>query len=96
MLQASADWGKTAPARRRPLLAAAARLDGGRLATSPVGGGDLQLLAPLPLTGVESPARPLSGSLVWNLRRVVCYGVVRAAPWRLSDALITMAGIVKF
>ena len=92
MLQASADWGKTAPARRRPLLAAAARLDGGRLATSPVGmgervgAGDLQLLAPLPLTGVESPARPLSGSLVWNLRRVVCCGVVRAAPWCLSDA----------
>ena len=29
---------------------------------------------------------PLSRSLVWNLRQVICYGVVCAAPWRLSDA----------
>ena len=101
---------------------AAARLGGGRAATSPVGAGEhvhtgeLRLLVPLPLSSGESPVGSLSLSLRRALflprtpslsvfpafpilltcfpaaqnrglpvRRVVCCGVPRGVPWRLSD-----------
>ena len=68
MLQASADWGKTAAARRRPLLAAART--GGRTArrrsvgnfSRRRGRAAASCSPPALPTGVESPVRPLSPS----------------------------------
>ena len=70
-----------------------ARLGGGQSATSPVSTGEFPSRSPAHCCEIFcAPALslPLSCSLVWNLRRVVCYGVVCAAPWRLSDALKTL------
>ena len=76
MLQASADWGKTAPARRRPLLAAART--GGRTArrrsvgnfSCRRGRAAASCSPPALPTGVESPVRPLSPSRapIWRAK----------------------------
>ena len=90
MLQASADWGKTAAARRRPLLAAART--GGRTArrrsvgnfSRRRGRAAASCSPPALPTGVESPVRPLSCSSRAPTRRLAL------PPRRLAPRCVTM------
>ena len=107
MLQASADWGKTAAARRRPLLAAART--GGRTArrrsvgnfSRRRGRAAASFSPPALPTGVESPVRPLSPSRapIWRAKigrpRARAHLARRLAPRCATMPLVAATGFAQ-